>query len=506
MEASAIHPRRKASRPRTGGGGARSTVDGGKEQSPPEGRGPGFRIACDVAKDRVIGVSLATPDKIRELQRKLYRKAKQEPTYRFYSLYDKVYRADILAHAYALCKANAGAPGVDGQTFADIEEYGEESFVVDLECELREGTPGGSDPSEARTFGYRPDAVRRVMIPKPDGGERPLGIPTVRDRTVRMAAKLVLEPVFEADFTPNAHGYRPNRSALDAVKEVHRNLKAGRTHVVDADLSKYFDSIPHAELLRSVARRVSDGRILKLIKMWLKAPVEKMDDGGRPQRRGAGSQGTPQGGVVSPLLANIYMRRFLKAWEQHGLDRQLHSRIVNYADDFVILCRHSPERALYAAKHILGSIGLTLNETKTRTCDAWAESFDFLGYTFGRHYYFGSGKPYLGARPSDRSVKRLKDTVRKYTRLFQWSPRQVVRTVNRRVRGWTAYFSYGSLTKSYDRGEKFIQERLRRWLVGKHKMGTRGLRRYPARFIYGHLGLINLPNVLKTLRMPCESS
>ena len=269
-------------------------------------------------------MSLATPEKIQTLQRKLYLKAKREPTFRFYALYDKVYRPDILAHAYALSRANRGASGVDGVGYEDIEKYGRERFLAELRRELQEKR-------------YRPDAVLRVMIPKANGGERPLGIPTVRDRVVQAAVKLIIEPIFEADFTDNAYGYRPRRSAQDAVREIHKTLKAGYVHVVDADLSKFFDTIPHAALLHSVARRVSDGAILHLIKQWLKASIEERGDRGKPTRKRPGSRGTPQGGVLSPLLANIYMRRFLRAWELRGNDRKLGTRIVNYADDFVIL-------------------------------------------------------------------------------------------------------------------------------------------------------------------------
>src|SRR5262249_33345436 len=274
-----------------------------------------------------LTMSLATPTSIQELQRKLYLKAKQEPSYRFYALYDKVYRDDILRHAYALAKANGGAAGVDGMRFEDIEKYGLGRFLVELRQELRERR-------------YRPEAVGRGMIPKPDGGAPQLGIPTIKDRVVQTAVKLVLEPIFEADLTDNAYGYRPQRSAVQAVKAVHQALKAGYRQVVDADLSKYFDTIPHAELMRSVARRIADGSILHLTKMWWTAGVEESNDKGRRRRRGSSNRGTPQGGVLSPLLANIYMRRFLKAWEQRGLDRKYGSRIVNYADDFVILCRY----------------------------------------------------------------------------------------------------------------------------------------------------------------------
>ena len=248
-------------------------------------------------------MSLATPDKIRTLQRKLYLKAKAEPAFRFYQLYDKVWRADILAHAYALARANGGVPGVDRVTFAAIEAAGVEEWLAGLREELREKT-------------YRPQAVRRVLIPKPGGGDRPLGIPTIRDRVVQTAVKIVIEPIFEADLEPNAYGYRPGRSATDAIREVHRLLCDGYTDVVDADLSKYFDTIPHGELMHCVARRIVDRMILSLIKMWLKAPVEERDEDGRRRMTGgrASKHGTPQGGVVSPLLANLYMNRFLKFW------------------------------------------------------------------------------------------------------------------------------------------------------------------------------------------------
>src|SRR6202049_4605130 len=248
-------------------------------------------------------MSLATPEKIRILQRKLYRKAKAEPAFRFYVLYDKIYREDILRHGYALARANAGAPGTDGMTFAAIEASGLDSWLAGLREELISKT-------------YRPDPVRRVTIPKPDGGERPLGIPTIRDRVVQAAAKLVLEPIFEADFEDSAYGYRPARGAVDAVKEVHRHVCRGYTDVVDADLSKYFDTIPHDEILKCVARRIRDKHVRALIKMCLKTPVEeRTGTGGKRLTGGKGSKhGTPQGGVISPLLANIYMNRFLKYW------------------------------------------------------------------------------------------------------------------------------------------------------------------------------------------------
>ena len=310
-------------------------------------------------------MSLATPEKIRTLQRKLYVKAKGEPEFRFYLLYDKVWRADILEHAYRLCRDNGGAAGVDGVTFEGIEatEEGLEGWLRMLAGELRGER-------------YRAQAVRRVMIPKPDGGERPLGIPTIRDRVVQQAAKLVVEPIFEADFEPNAYGYRPKRGALDAVKEVRASILGGESQVVDADLSKYFDTIPHRELLKSVARRISDRKMLRLIKMWLKVPIEETDAGGRKSLKGGKDSkvGTPQGGVISPLLANIYMHRLLKAWRKFGLESKLGARIINYADDLVIVSRSGAQEALRWLRWITPRLGLSLNEAKTCVRDAGRES------------------------------------------------------------------------------------------------------------------------------------
>jgi len=351
-------------------------------------------------------MSLATPIQIRTLQRKLYLKAKAEPAYRFYLLYDKIYREDILAHAYQLAKANGGAPGVDGQTFREIESNGLEKWLAGIREELRAKT-------------YQPQPVRRVMIPKPGGGERPLGIPSIRDRVVQTAAKLVLEPIFEADFDPNAYGYRPKRRAQDAIRKVHQLLCSGYTDVVDADLSKYFDTIPHCELMQCVARRIVDREVLRLVKMWLKVPVEERDEKGNRRMTGGkqNTRGTPQGGGISPMLANLYMNRFLKHWRRSGRGEAFQAQVVTYADDFVILSRGYAKQALDWTRQVMTRIGLTLNEAKTSIREARQERFDFLGYTFGPHRYRKDGHWYLGTGPGVRSCSTCWRPVESGTRL-----------------------------------------------------------------------------------------
>jgi RNA-directed DNA polymerase len=427
-------------------------------------------------------MSLATPEKIRSLQRKLYCKAKAEPAFRFYVLYDKICREDILRHAYGLARDNAGAPGVDGMSFAEIEEQGLEAWLAGLREELVSKT-------------YRPDPVRRVMIPKPDGGERPLGIPTIRDRVAQTAAKLVLEPIFEADFEDNAYGYRPRRGAVDAVKEVHRHLCRGYTDVVDADLSKYFDNIPHRDLMQCVARRIVDRQVLALIKMWLKAPVEERDgDGKRRIVGGKGNtRGTPQGGVASPLLANIYMNRFLKHWRLSGCGEAFRAHVVSYADDFVILSRGRAAEALAWTKAVMTRLGLTINEAKTSLKNARQERFNFLGYSFGPHWFKANGKWYLGASPSKKSVQRLKTKVHDLlvpTNLDPWV--EVRDTLNRSLRGWSIYFCYGTRGDAFRSIDHYVTERVRAFLARRHKVQGRGNRRFTFGVIHGERGVLGL--------------
>ena len=410
-------------------------------------------------------MSLATPTTIRILPRKLYRKAKAEPAFRFYLLYDKIHREDILRHAYALARANAGAPGTDGMTFEAVEASGLEKWLAGLREELVSKT-------------YRPDPVRRVSIPKPDGGERPLGIPTIRDGVVQPAAKLVLEPIFEADFEDDAYGYRPVRGAVDAVKEVHRLICRGYTDVVDADLSRYFDSIPHGELMKSVARRIVDRHVLRLIKLWLKAPIEERDDGDGTRRIGGGksnARGTPQGGVVSPLLANIYVNRFLKYWRLTGRGEAFRAHVIAYADDFVILSRGCAAEALAWTKAVMTRLGLTLNEAKTSLKNARQERFDFLGYSFGPHRYKANGKWYLSASPSKKSVQRVKTKVGNLLVPGNNDPWPEVRdTLNGSLLGWSNYFCHGTRRSAFCGVDRYVYERVRNFLARRHKVAGRG--------------------------------
>ena len=430
-------------------------------------------------------MSLETPDKIRTLQRKLYCKAKAEPAFRFYLLYDKICREDILQHAYALARANAGAPGVDGVTFKQIDALGVEAWLAGLREQLVSKT-------------YRPDPVRRVMIPKPGGGERPLGIPTIRDRVVQTAAKIVLEPIFEADFEDSAYGYRPRRSAVDAVKETHRLICRGYTDVVDADLSKYFDTIPHSDLLKSVARRIVDRHVLWLLKLWLKAPVEERDGDGTRRVSGGKSNtcGTPQGGVASPLLANIYMNRFLKHWRLSGRGEAFRAYIISYADDFVILSRGCAKEALMWTKAVMMKLGLTLNEVKTSVKNARKESFDFLGYTLGPHRYRKDGHWYLGASPSKKSVQRVKTKIGGVLKPGNMGAWPTVRDrLNRLLIGWSAYFGYGTRLQAYRAIDQYVYDHVRHFLVRRHNVQGRGTRRFSRDDVFGELGVLHLRRV-----------
>lgn len=426
-------------------------------------------------------MSLQTPITVEKLRTALHEKAKAEPEYRFYSLWDKVWRTDVLTHAYARCRANGGAAGVDGETFRDIEDQGRDRWIGNLQEELRNKR-------------YVPRSLLRVWIPKSNGGERPLGIPTIRDRVAQMAMVLVIGPIFEVDLLPQQYGFRPGLDAKAAVRRVYFHLaQQRRTEVVDGDLKDYFNTIPHGPLMKCVARRISDGHILSVIRAWLTTPVEERQ-GRRIQHRADARRthrGTPQGGVISPMLSNLYFRRFVLAWYNFGFADKLNAHLVNYADDLVICCRPGGgAEALARMRELMGRLGLTVNEEKTRIIALPGEEMTFLGYTFGTRYT-RTGRPYLGTKPSKKAMQRVIRRIHEET-AKNWlnsTPEKRVKEINPIVRGWCGYFNQGPVYREYRIIRAYLERRLRRWLMKKHKRRGTGYRQYSDEFLYEKLGL-----------------
>lgn len=436
-------------------------------------------------------MSLQPPLMVGKLQGVLRAKAKESPQYRFYALYDKVYRSDVLSWAYARCRDNKGKAGVDGETFETIEAYGVPRWLDELAQDLKAKT-------------YRPQAVRRVWLPKADGKLRPLGIPTIRDRVVQMATVIVVEPIFDEDMPPEQHAYRAEHSAHQALAEVQKRIDSGYTDVVDADLSGYFDSIPHHELMKCVARRISDRHVLHLMKMWLEAPVEETDERGRTNRTTRNKddgRGTPQGGVTSPLLANLYMRRFVLGWKLSGHERRLGAYIVNYADDFVICCRPgNAAQAMTVMRRMMGKLRLTVNEKKTRRCQLPDETFTFLGFTFGPQVSWKTGRRYLTPTPAKKKVLAICDQISKETsgRTTLRSEAEQVQRLNQILRGWGNYFRLGYVTGAWQDVQQHTCRRLRWWLRRKHRKGG-GLQGFPDMQLYERYGLVKLTGVIKRI-------
>jgi group II intron reverse transcriptase/maturase len=417
---------------------------------------------------------------VRDFQRKLYQKAKREPGFRFYVLYDKVSLMHFLREAYRRVKANGGSPGIDGESFADIERYGVEAYLCDISAELRNKK-------------YKPSAVKRVYIPKANGQKRPLGIPIIKDRIVQMSCKLVIEPIFEADFEESSYGFRPKRSSKDAVTEIKNQLKQGKAEVFDADLSKYFDSIAHDKLLILIGKRISDRNIIHLIKMWLKAPISEDDkmSGGRKNK-----QGTPQGGVISPLLANIYLHLVDKLVNSKEMFRGLGIKIVRYADDFILIGRQIPQEILDYLNRILERMGLKLNPDKSRKINACEESFDFLGFTF--RYDRGQldwKKRYWHIEPSKKSQNKVREHIRSYFAGHRYKAMaEFVPGLNAILRGWMNYYHIPQVSycrKTFNRLQWHLNKRLYFHYRKKSQRINKLYSRYGFEAIVNHYGMID---------------
>lgn len=410
---------------------------------------------------------VTTRDRVQELQRKLYLKAKSQPNFRFYALYDRIYRTDVLQKSWQKIKTNHGSAGIDNKTIEDIEEEGVDNFLKNIQQELR-------------TKEYRPSPAKRVYIPKADGRQRPLSIPTVKDRVVQMAVKLIIEPIFEAGFEDNSYGYRPKRSAQEAVLEVRKYLNYGLTNVIDADLEDCFGSIPHRELLDMISRRIVDGKALWLIKLFLKAGVmeereTKTDD-----------RGTPQGGVISPLLANIYLDQMDKGWK--SLNR--YARLIRYADDLVIVTRYNIGKAVIQLQILTDKLKLKLNQKKTRVVNIEEESFDFLGYSFGKTMNQQRTKKAIYFWPSQKAEKAIRERIRKIANPNRpIKVEQVIGELNPVIRGWVNYFRIGNSSRKFGKIRLYAANKVRKFMRRREKKSGYGYKEYPDIYLYERIGL-----------------
>lgn len=424
---------------------------------------------------------MSTEERLQLLQRNLYLKAKQEKQYRFYILYDKIFLDYVLQEAYKHVKRAGGSPGIDRQSFTEIEGEGREQFLKDLSEDLRKRS-------------YRPKPVKRVWIDKEDGSKRPLGIPTIRDRVAQTACKMIIEPLFEADFEDCSHGFRPKHSAHDAIRQIKEHLKAGKTEVYDADLSKYFDSIPHDKLMKTLEMRISDPRVLHLIKLWLKTPV--IEDG-KTKGGKKNTKGTPQGGVISPLLANIYLHLLDRIVNKpNGLFAKYQVKMVRYADDFVLMGQNINGQCLSKLREVLNRMELTINETKSKLIQAQEAPFNFLGFTvrYDRSIYNGDSR-FWNIRPSDKSRKRVRQNIRaKLKTIGHYPPEAVVDVLNPMVRGWINYYSIDKVSQMQVDKRKltyYLRDSLTRYYNRKSQRKSRVYGQHAFDILVKRYGLIN---------------